>query len=171
MGSGCKVLLYLPKMETVINLSEHRLSFVCVMSIIMQLSNYLILLGISGSPEVGVDATKQVISADSTEPLPILTCSAMEDGRLPVNKLTWTKDGKVLAESLDGSGPLVFDISTSLDSPFGEYTCEATTSQNKASNSTLIAERGTVYIAISCHSVIHRLSHLTCITLLNHSQL
>ena len=92
-----------------------------------------------------VETTEQVLtSADGTEPLPLLTCSVAEDDRLPVKQLRWTKDGKILAEVQD-SRTLVFDTATNpiTLSPFGLYTCEATlTSQNKAENSTLIAERG-----------------------------
>ncbi len=96
-----------------------------------------------------VAATKQVLtSADGTEPLPKLTCSVMEDDRLPIKQLRWTKDGKVLAEVQD-TRILAFDTATNpiTVSPFGLYTCEAifnTTSQIKAENSILIAERGTL---------------------------
>ena len=90
-----------------------------------------------------VQATKQVISADGTESLPILTCSVMADSRLPVNQLRWMKGDDELAQTQD-SGILVYDTSTNPTtlSPFGMYTCEAITGQNRAVNSTLIAERG-----------------------------
>jgi hypothetical protein len=95
-----------------------------------------------------VAATKQVLtSADGTESLPKLTCSVMEDDRLPIKQLRWMKDGKVLAEVQDTSRMLAFDTATNpiTVSPFGLYTCEAIfnfTSQIKAENSILIAERG-----------------------------
>lgn len=96
-------------------------------------------------PQVMVEATKQVLtSADSTEPLPKLTCSVMEDDRLPVKQLRWTKDGQVLAEVQD-SGILAFDTATNPIevSSLGLYTCEAMlASQIEAENSILIAERG-----------------------------
>lgn len=97
-----------------------------------------------GPPQVTVEATNQVLtSVDGTESPPTLSCSVMEDNRLPVIQLRWIKNGKVLAEVQD-SRTLAFDIVTNPVSlsPFGVYTCEAITNQNKAENSILIAERG-----------------------------
>ena len=95
-----------------------------------------------------VETTKQVLtSGDGTEPLPILRCSVMEDNRLLVKQLRWMKNGKVLAE-VQNSTTLAFNTATNPVSlsPFGVYTCEAITSQNKAEKSILIAERGTFMV-------------------------
>lgn len=97
-------------------------------------------------------------SADGTESRPQLTCSVMEHDRLLVNQLRWMKDGKVLAEVQD-SRTLVFDTATNPAtlSTFGLYTCEAIfTSQIKAENSVLIAERGMLHCDSMIKTVIHK---------------
>lgn len=97
-------------------------------------------------------------SADGTEPLPQLTCSVLEHDRLPVNQLRWMKDGTVLAEVQD-SRMLVFDTATNpaILSTFGLYMCEAIfTSQIKAENSVLIAERGMLHRDSMIKTIIHK---------------
>ena len=105
------------------------------------------LLGYLGRPQVIIEATEQVISANSIESPPILTCSMVKDSDLiPANQIRWKKGEKTLAQTRV-SETLILDTATN-DNPtiFGMYTCEAMINQNKstAKRSILITERGTV---------------------------
>ena len=105
------------------------------------------LLGYLGRPQVIIEATEQVILANSIESPPMLTCSVVKDGDLiPANQIRWKKGGKTLAQTRV-SGTLILDTATNNNPTiFGMYTCEAIIDQNKstAKRSILIAERGTV---------------------------
>ena len=99
------------------------------------------MLGNLGRPQVITEATEQVISANSIDALPVLTCSVMKDGELfPANQMRWKKGRKVLARTRV-SGILVLDTATN-PTIFGVYMCEAIINQSIAESSILIAERG-----------------------------
>lgn len=101
------------------------------------------LLGNLGQPQIIIEATEQVISANSIEAPPVLTCSVMKDRELfPANQIKWKKGRKVLART-KVSGMLVLDTAPN-PTLFGVYTCEAIINQSIAESSILIAERGIV---------------------------
>ena len=95
-----------------------------------------------------VTATHQVLSADGTESLPILTCSVIENNNLELlNQLRWVKGGKELVLTQE-SGTVIFDTASvnmafPEESHFGIYRCEAISSQDKTEESIHITERGT----------------------------
>ena len=83
-----------------------------------------------------VTATQQVLSADGTESLPILTCFVIENDNLELlNQLRWVKGSKELVLTQE-SGTVTFDmvsVNTAFpeESHFGTYPCEAISSQDK----------------------------------------
>lgn len=99
------------------------------------------LLGNLGRPQIIIEATEQVVLANSIDAPPVLTCSVIKDNELfPANQIRWKKGHKVLARTRV-SGILVLDTATN-PTIFGVYTCEAIINQSIAESSILIAERG-----------------------------
>ena len=72
-----------------------------------------------------MSATQQILSADSSDPLPTLTCS-VKDNITPVHQMRWIKGTTELASTISGQA-LDLDIaSITIDqaSVFGTYTCD-----------------------------------------------